>query len=32
VVAGDAQNGAQTSRSLSDLGQRLGALVRQFRI
>lgn len=32
VVAGDAQNGARTSRRLSDLGSRLGDLVRQFRI
>ncbi|MEB0123816.1 methyl-accepting chemotaxis protein [Pseudomonas sp. CCI1.2] len=32
VVAGDAQSGAQTSRSLTELGNRLGGLVRQFRI
>ncbi|MGF6518829.1 methyl-accepting chemotaxis protein [Pseudomonas sp. BT76 TE3572] len=32
VVAGDAKNGAQTSRSLTDLGNRLGLLVGQFRI
>ena len=32
VVAGDAKNGAQTSRSLTDLGSRLGRLVGQFRI
>ncbi|MDY7561500.1 methyl-accepting chemotaxis protein [Pseudomonas sp. 10B1] len=32
VVAGDAQSGAQTSRSLTELGSRLGGLVRQFRI
>ena len=32
VVAGDAKNGAQTSRNLTDLGNRLGRLVGQFRI
>ena len=32
VVAGDAKDGAQTSRSLSELGNRLGRLVSQFRI
>jgi methyl-accepting chemotaxis protein len=32
VVADDAQSGAQTSRSLTELGNRLGGLVRQFRI
>jgi len=32
VVADDAQSGAQTSRSLTELGNRLGELVRQFRI
>jgi methyl-accepting chemotaxis protein len=32
VVADDAQSGAHTSRSLTDLGNRLGGLVRQFRI
>ncbi|VVP65404.1 Methyl-accepting chemotaxis protein McpP [Pseudomonas fluorescens] len=31
-VAGETQLGAQTSRSLADLGQRLGSLVGQFRI
>jgi methyl-accepting chemotaxis protein len=31
-VAGETQLGAQTSRSLADLGQRLGNLVGQFRI
>ena len=31
-VADETQLGAQTSRSLADLGQRLGSLVRQFRI
>ncbi|WP_213941617.1 methyl-accepting chemotaxis protein [Pseudomonas sp. dw_612] len=31
-VAGETQLGAQTSRSLADLGQRLGKLVGQFRI
>ncbi|WP_404943258.1 methyl-accepting chemotaxis protein [Pseudomonas sp. FW300-N2A2] len=31
-VAGETQLGAQTSRSLADLGQRLGTLVGQFRI
>ncbi|NUU38369.1 HAMP domain-containing protein [Pseudomonas sp. C2B4] len=31
-VAGETQQGAQTSRSLADLGQRLGSLVGQFRI
>ncbi|WP_223480155.1 MULTISPECIES: methyl-accepting chemotaxis protein [unclassified Pseudomonas] len=32
VVAGDAKDGAQTSRSLSELGNRLGRLISQFRI
>lgn len=32
VVAGDAKSGAQISRSLTDLGNRLGSLVGQFRI
>jgi methyl-accepting chemotaxis protein len=32
VVAEDAKDGAQTSRSLTDLGNRLGRLVAQFRI
>lgn len=32
VVAGDAKDGAITSRSLSELGNRLGRLVSQFRI
>ncbi|UTW05909.1 methyl-accepting chemotaxis protein [Pseudomonas benzenivorans] len=32
IVADDAQNGAQTARSLTDLGDRLGGLVKQFRI
>ena len=31
-VADETQLGAQTSRSLADLGQRLGQLVGQFRI
>ncbi|MEJ5057672.1 methyl-accepting chemotaxis protein [Pseudomonas sp. MYb330] len=31
-VADETQQGAQTSRSLADLGQRLGSLVGQFRI
>lgn len=31
-VADDAQNGARTARSLTDLGDRLGGLVKQFRI
>ena len=31
-VAGETQLGAQTTRSLADLGQRLGGLVGQFRI
>ena len=31
-VANDAQGGAQTARSLSELGHRLGGLVKQFRI
>jgi len=31
-VAGEAEQGAQTARSLAGLGDRLGALVRQFRI
>ena len=32
TVADDAQSGAQTARSLTELGSRLGGLVRQFRI
>lgn len=32
VVVGDAKNGAQTSRSLTELGNRLSRLVGQFRI
>ena len=32
VVAGDAKDGAITSRSLSELGNRLGRLISQFRI
>lgn len=32
TVADETQQSAQTARSLSELGQRLGALVRQFRI
>ncbi|VVP18353.1 hypothetical protein PS858_03673 [Pseudomonas fluorescens] len=32
MVAGGARNGAQTSRSLTELGNRLGRLVGQFRI
>jgi len=31
-VAEETHHSAQTSRSLADLGQRLGALVRQFRV
>jgi methyl-accepting chemotaxis protein len=31
-VADDAQSGAQTARSLTELGDRLGGLVKQFRI
>lgn len=31
-VAGETQQGAQTARNLAGLGERLGALVRQFRI
>jgi methyl-accepting chemotaxis protein len=31
MVAGDAKNGAQTSISLKELGNRLGRLVGQFR-
>jgi len=31
-VADETQQGAQTARSLAGLGERLGALVRQFRI
>jgi methyl-accepting chemotaxis protein len=32
TVADDAQGGALTARSLTDLGDRLGGLVKQFRI
>jgi methyl-accepting chemotaxis protein len=32
TVADDAQSGALTARSLTDLGDRLGGLVKQFRI